>query len=94
MSFGESVTPKIVKAIFNLRAERKTWTDIGRMIEQKEDWARWIAKRYSIDDGLPLKNRGQSRADVGGNSAAIWMRPLIFLPAHCDAAPARTFPLS
>ena len=37
--------------------------------------------------------RAASRAGVGGNLAASWTRPLIFLPAHFEAAPAKTFML-
>ena len=57
---GKSVTPKIVQVIFNLRAEWKTWKNIGLVVEQREDWARWIAKRYSKDTGLSLESRTQS----------------------------------
>ena len=31
-----NLTLKIVKAIFDLRAEEKTWTDIGLVFEQEE----------------------------------------------------------
>ena len=60
MPSGESVPPKVVKAIFYLRAEGKRWKDIGIVFKEKEDWARWIAKRYSKDTGLSLKGREQS----------------------------------
>ena len=57
---GESVRPKIVKAMFNLRAEGKTWKDISLVFKEKEDQARWIAKRYSKATGLSLEGREQS----------------------------------
>ena len=47
MPSGESVTPKIVKAIFGLPVAGRTWKNIGLVFEETEDWARWIAIRYS-----------------------------------------------
>ena len=60
MPSGESVPPKVVKAIFYLRVEGKRWKDIGMVFKEKEDWAWWIAKRYRKDTGLSLKGREQS----------------------------------
>ena len=68
MPSGESVTKKIVKAIFSLRADRKTCKDICLVFEEREDWVRWIVKRYSKDTGLP--SRAASRSGIG----EIWMQ--------------------
>lgn len=61
MPSNAAITPRKVRAIFKLRAERppKSWKFIGALFGQKKSWASEVAKRHDPLTFSPLKERGQ-----------------------------------